>query len=89
MHRHCRAPWRGGERGWVGLLFGAVNRREQIVPLIITRAQRDAVYELVMDHLTGIGDVWLCVERREYATAKRLGREFYEDLWPLEDLGWA
>jgi hypothetical protein len=72
-----------------GLLFGAVNRREQIVPLIITRAQRDAIYELVMDHLTGIGDVWLCVERREYATAKRLGREFYGDLRLLEDLGWA
>jgi hypothetical protein len=66
-----------------------VNRREQIVPLIIAREQRDAIYELVMDHLTGIGDVWTCVERREYATASRLGREFYEDLRLLEDLGWA
>ena len=57
------------------------------MPLIIAREQRDAIYELVMDHLTGIGDVWTCVERREYATARRLGREFYEDLRLLEVKG--
>jgi hypothetical protein len=59
------------------------------VPLAITRAQRDAIYEMVISHLTAIGDVWLCVDRRDFATAKRLGREFAEDLRLLEDLGWT
>jgi hypothetical protein len=59
------------------------------VPVIITRAQRDAIYEVVVTHLTRIGDVWLSVDRREFATAKRLGRAFAEDLRLLEDLGWA
>jgi hypothetical protein len=57
--------------------------------LTITRAQRDAIYEMVLTHLAGIGDVWICVDRREFATAKRLGRAFAEDLRLLEDLGWA
>jgi hypothetical protein len=55
----------------------------------ISHAERDAIYELVINHLTAIGDVWLCVDRREYASAKHLGREFAEDLRLLEDLGWA
>ena len=59
------------------------------MPLIITRAQRDAIYEVVVTHLTGIGDVWMSADRREFATAKRLGRAFAEDLRLLEDLGWA
>jgi hypothetical protein len=59
------------------------------MPLTITRAQRDAIYEMVINHLTGIGDVWISVDRREYATAKRLGSAFAEDLRLLEDLGWA
>jgi hypothetical protein len=41
------------------------------VPLTITRAQRDAIYEIVIPHLTAIGDVWLCVKRREFAEAKK------------------
>jgi hypothetical protein len=31
----------------------------------------------------------MSVDRREFATAKRLGRAFAEDLRLLEDLGWA
>ena len=38
---------------------------------------------------TGIGDVWICIDRREFAAAKRLGRDFAEDLRLLQDLGWA
>jgi hypothetical protein len=36
----------GAAVAWLdlGRLFGALNRREQIVPLTITRAQRDAIY---------------------------------------------
>jgi len=59
------------------------------VPLTITRAQRDAIYEMVVTHLTGIGDVWLSVQGGDVATAKRLGRDFAENLRLLEDLGWS
>jgi len=58
------------------------------MPVTISRAQRDVIYELVVTHLTGIGDVWLCVERREFAEARTMGSEFAEDLRLLEDLGW-
>jgi hypothetical protein len=57
--------------------------------LTITSAQRDAIYEAVMTHLTGIGDVWISVQRRDFANAKRLGRAFAEELRLLEDLGWG
>jgi hypothetical protein len=73
----------------LGLLLGCPDREEQIVPLTISRVQRNTIYEVVVNHLTAIGDVWICVDRREYADAKRLGREFAEDLRLLEDLGWA
>jgi hypothetical protein len=55
----------------------------------ITRAQRDAIYELVVTRLIAIGDVWLSIKRREFADAKKMGREYAEDLRLLEDLGWA
>ena len=59
------------------------------MPVTITRVQRDAIYELVITRLTAIGDVWLSIKRREFADAKKMGREFAEDLRLLEDLGWA
>jgi hypothetical protein len=88
---HCRLSRFGRDCGVAGLgrLLGALNRREQIVAVTITRAQRDAIYEMVVTHLAGIGDVWICVDRREFAAAERLGRDFAEDLRLLEDLGWA
>jgi hypothetical protein len=55
----------------------------------ISHAQRDAIYQMVITHLTGIGDGWLGVHRRDFADAKRLGRKFAEDLQLLEDLGWS
>ena len=88
MHRRLSRDCRGDAVA-PGLLLGAPIRREQTVPLIITRGQRDAIYEIVISHLTAIGDVWLCVKRREFADAKRMGREFAEDLRLLEDLGWS
>jgi nucleotide-binding universal stress UspA family protein len=57
--------------------------------LTISREQRDAIYELVLTHLTGIGDVWIQIEKRNFAKAKRLGRAFAEDLRLLDDLGWS
>jgi len=35
------------------------------MPVTLTRAQRDATYEMVVTHVTAIGDVWMCVDRRE------------------------
>jgi hypothetical protein len=58
------------------------------MPVTITRAQRDAIYEMVIMHLTAIGDVWLSVKRRDFADAKEMGRKFAEDLRLLDDLGW-
>ena len=59
------------------------------MPVTITRTQRDALYELVSTRLTAIGDVWLSMKRREFADAKKMGREFAEDLRLMEDLGWT
>lgn len=55
----------------------------------ITSDQRDALYEQVRTHLSGLGDVFTAMERNsDFATAQRLGKEFSEDMRLLEDLGW-
>jgi hypothetical protein len=55
----------------------------------INRDQRDGLYELVRNHLGGIGDVWIALEENEdFATAERLGLEFGEDFRLLQDIGW-
>ncbi len=55
----------------------------------ITKEQRDGLYELVRNHLGGIGDVWIALEdNSDCATAERLGLEFGEDLRLLTDIGW-
>ena len=55
----------------------------------IDRDQRDGLYELVRNHLGGIGDVWMALEENEdFATAERLGIEFGEDFRLLHDIGW-
>lgn len=56
----------------------------------ITHAQRDAVYDQILDRLSGIDDVWLAVSTERYETADRLGREYSDELWLiLDDLGWG
>lgn len=54
----------------------------------IDRDQRDAFYELVLNHLSAIGDLWIAVEDNEFARAEQLGIEFGEDLRLMHDLGW-
>jgi hypothetical protein len=56
--------------------------------LTISREQRDALYELVVDHLTSIGDVWIEFQNRDLVTAKRQAREWVEELHLMTDLGW-
>jgi len=55
----------------------------------ITARQRQAIYELVRDRLTGIGDICLALDAGDILAAERLGREFEQDLRLLCDLGWA
>jgi hypothetical protein len=55
----------------------------------ITSEQREALYEQAVTHLSGIGDVWLAIERADFRRADRLGREFVDDLCLIIDgLGW-
>jgi hypothetical protein len=55
----------------------------------IDKAQRDGLYELVRNHLGGIGDIWIALEEdQDYATAERMGIEFGEDFRLLADIGW-
>ncbi len=55
----------------------------------IDRQAREAIYEEVVNHLSGLGDVHINLRQGDYAAAKRLRREFEEDLRLLDDLGWA
>jgi hypothetical protein len=55
----------------------------------INQEQRAGLYELVRNHLGGIGDVWIALEQKDdFATAERLGLEFGEDFRLLDDIGW-
>lgn len=45
----------------------------------IDKEQRDGLYELVRNHLGGIGDIWIALEQDgEYMLAERMGIEFGE-----------
>jgi hypothetical protein len=56
----------------------------------ISGEQRDALYQLVRDHLGGLNDVWIAMEQnKDFATAERLSLEFSKDFQLLEDLGWS
>jgi hypothetical protein len=58
--------------------------------ITIERDQRDGLYELVRNHLAGIEDFWVALERiRDFAAAERLGLEFSEDFRLLQDIGWG
>jgi hypothetical protein len=58
--------------------------------LTITAQQRDALYDRILDRLSGIGDVWLAACAENFDAAERLGREYSDDLrLVLDDLGWG
>jgi hypothetical protein len=58
--------------------------------LTVTAVQRDALYDRIVDRLSGIGDIWLAAESKDYETADRLGREYSDELrLLLDDLGWG
>jgi hypothetical protein len=56
--------------------------------LTITKAQRDALYDQILDRLSGIGDIETAIEAERYEDAERIGREYSDDLrLLLDDLG--
>jgi hypothetical protein len=59
------------------------------MPFTITRPQRDAIYQLVLNHLSGIDAVWTSLDQGDVSTASRLGREFAQELRLLDNLGWS
>ncbi len=54
----------------------------------ITAAQRDALYDQILDRLSGIGDIEVAIQAQNYQGAERLGREYCDELrLLLDDLG--
>lgn len=53
--------------------------------LTITAAQRDALYDQILDRLSGIGDIELAIQAKNYDVAERVGREYSDDLRLLLD----
>jgi hypothetical protein len=54
----------------------------------ITAAQRDALYDQILDRLSGIGDIEVAIQAKNYDIAERIGREYSDDLrLLLDDLG--
>ena len=57
--------------------------------LTFTVDQRNAVRDSIVEHLSGIGDIRLLIERGDFTGARRLGEEYADDLRLLNDgLGW-
>jgi hypothetical protein len=54
----------------------------------IGREQREAIYEELMDELTGSGDIWTEVQAGKYEAARRTRRRLEDDMRLLDDLGW-
>jgi len=57
--------------------------------ITITAKQRDAVHDQLLDRLSGIGDIELAIESKDYETAQYLGKEYADDLRLLDDLGYG
>jgi hypothetical protein len=60
------------------------------VTLTITAEQRDALYDHILDRLSGIEDVCTAAKKGDFNTADRLGQEF-SDIFQLvlNDLRWG
>lgn len=56
--------------------------------LTISAAQRDALYDQILDRLSGIGDIGVAIQAENYDDAERIGRAYSDDLrLLLDDLG--
>ncbi len=60
------------------------------MPFTITAEQRNLLYDDILDHLSGIGDIEIALRQEDYETARRLGMAFSDELrLTSEDLGWG
>ena len=60
------------------------------MPLTITGAQRNALYEILLDRISAVGDVWIAVCAGHYEAANRLALAYADELrFVAEDLGWG
>ncbi len=56
----------------------------------ITPDERDALYRDLVDHLSGLGDLLLALDQENIDQARRLGRQYSDDLlFLLNDLGFG
>src|SRR6476469_6328620 len=55
----------------------------------ITCEERNALYDQLLSHLSGVDDLRAAFEAEEFDRAKRLGVEFGDDLRLMQDLGWG
>lgn len=56
----------------------------------ISAEQRDAIYDRVLDRLSGIGDIFIAADSGDFETADRLAREYSDELRLVSDsLGWG
>ena len=70
-------------------VFGALRERAQMKSIVtISGAQRQVLYELILDRLSAVGDLNLLIKQGDYATVERLASEFAGDLRLMADLGW-
>lgn len=57
--------------------------------VMITVAERDALYEYLLSHLSGLDDLRIAFEREDFVVAARLSVEFGDELRLMEDIGWG
>lgn len=55
----------------------------------ITIEERDALYGQALNHLSGLGDLWIAIKDEDFETAEQLGRQFGDELRLIDDLGWG
>lgn len=58
--------------------------------ITITAEQRNALYEILLDRISAIGDVWIAVCAGHYEVANRLALAYADELrFIAEDIGWG
>jgi hypothetical protein len=56
----------------------------------ISAAHRDALYDQILDRLSGIDDIWIAVKKEDFAAADNLAEMYCDDLALIRtDLGWG
>jgi hypothetical protein len=59
-------------------------------PVTLSARQRDLLYDRILVHLSGIDDLWSAAMNNRLDDARRLGREFSDELRLIvDDLGWG